>query len=914
VQHIWYWSVFSCLLKSNKLSRGAARCTRVELSEEATIRPATYVQARVYLDAVFQPLVLRDEMIFKQEAWHYELRNSSDPSSLSAVGVVLNEMKGYYSDPLAWMRHELAAALYPDTSYGRHSGGRPLDILRLTHDELVRYHAEHYHPGNARVWFFGDAPEAERLAMVSEALGRLGDPPARGPSPLKPQPPPAAPSEVAGHYPGHPAGGAMAAVGWALGGGDGGLPEEDVVPMQVLSSLLVGTSTAPLLARLRESGLGSPITGEMGLDADNMQPSFVAGLRNVAEADVGKVHELILRVMAEVAEAPSVLGDAEAAINRMVVSYKAQAAESGSWGVDLAMSIAGPWVWGRDLFGQFSALRRVERMRERLGRGEDVFGDLARRYFLENPHRVNITMLPSEELAEQIAAEESRVLRAAYSSFASEGRVAELAEETVAIAAFQAEQDPPSAVATIPRLKISDLDTEVTAVPTEELRLGTSATRVLLHPQPTAGILYLRLALDLQAVSDDRLLLAPLLARLLLELGTLERSPAELNRDIGLATGGLTATVEVLTDAESPAEPLVFLLLEGKAMSGRAPELAQLIREVVGAPGLLRNDSGATALRQARSMASDLEASMLSSGIGPAIRRALGMLDGKGWAQEQLWGLSQLEALRGVLERLSRGGWGSVRDELLSLLRTATRRPAVVSVTGAEEVIDLARPHAEGLRSWLDALLRRDGPVPPRAARPRLPQRREAISLVSGSNHVASGADLGPGYSFSGASVAASNLLDTWLYKELRARRGAYGAHSFVARSGAVLLYTFRDPGLLATYEQFRRAHEFLTGFAAQPDAEELRAAAIKATNDVDPYMPPAERGRQALLWELGNVTEAQRREWRAGAMHASPSDVGRLGSAMAQAALGLVAATATTNATDSAGRKLFDAVLSVTG
>ena len=49
----------------------------------------------VYLDSVFSPNIYREQNIFRQEGWHYELKNPEDELTLN--GVVYNEMKGAFS-------------------------------------------------------------------------------------------------------------------------------------------------------------------------------------------------------------------------------------------------------------------------------------------------------------------------------------------------------------------------------------------------------------------------------------------------------------------------------------------------------------------------------------------------------------------------------------------------------------------------------------------------------------------------------------------------------------------------------------------------------------------------------------------------------------------------------------------------
>ena len=92
----------------------------------------------VYLDAVFNPMLLKEPMIFEQEGWHYELED--EEGELTINGVVYNEMKGAYSDPDSILYHEILKALYPDTAYRNDSGGNPRAIPNLTYEDYVAFY------------------------------------------------------------------------------------------------------------------------------------------------------------------------------------------------------------------------------------------------------------------------------------------------------------------------------------------------------------------------------------------------------------------------------------------------------------------------------------------------------------------------------------------------------------------------------------------------------------------------------------------------------------------------------------------------------------------------------------------------------------------------------------------------------
>jgi Zn-dependent M16 (insulinase) family peptidase len=45
--------------------------------------------------------------------------------------------------------------MFPGTAYAHSSGGDPRFITDLTHEQLVKFHKDHYHPSNARFFTYG---------------------------------------------------------------------------------------------------------------------------------------------------------------------------------------------------------------------------------------------------------------------------------------------------------------------------------------------------------------------------------------------------------------------------------------------------------------------------------------------------------------------------------------------------------------------------------------------------------------------------------------------------------------------------------------------------------------------------------------------------------------------------------------
>ena len=118
----------------------------------------------VYCDVVFNPLLLPET--FEQEGWHYHREHPED--TLKFQGVVYNEMKGAFSDPIRILFKHVYAGMMPESTYSHESGGDPKDIPNLTFEQFRRFHRDHYHPSNATFFLYGDAPIEDELHYLQE--------------------------------------------------------------------------------------------------------------------------------------------------------------------------------------------------------------------------------------------------------------------------------------------------------------------------------------------------------------------------------------------------------------------------------------------------------------------------------------------------------------------------------------------------------------------------------------------------------------------------------------------------------------------------------------------------------------------------------------------------------------------------
>ncbi|NLD51602.1 MAG: hypothetical protein GX650_01790, partial [Clostridiales bacterium] len=117
------------------------------LSEKQLLKYVDY-----YVDSAFNPLLMQEEGIFREEAWRYAMADKDAP--LTIAGTVYTEMQGAYSIETASM-FNFRKTLFPGSQAGNSYGGHPAHIPQMTWNDLKNYHDNYYHPSNSLTLLYG---------------------------------------------------------------------------------------------------------------------------------------------------------------------------------------------------------------------------------------------------------------------------------------------------------------------------------------------------------------------------------------------------------------------------------------------------------------------------------------------------------------------------------------------------------------------------------------------------------------------------------------------------------------------------------------------------------------------------------------------------------------------------------------
>src|SRR3984957_14685401 len=821
----------------------------------------------VYLDAVFFPRLPRQT--FEQEGWHYEIDAPEAP--LSYKGVVFNEMKGSFSSPDAVLETLALCSLYPDTPYGVIAGGDPKHIPDLTYEQFTTFHARHYHPSNAKVFFYGDDDPTERLRVIDQRLVEFSHVDLDFTVPLQPRF--AEPRHLARTFAAPPEDGAaparnaMIKVSWRL---DEGTDAETALGLNLLEEILLAAPPAPLYKALIDSGLGEGLTGA-GLEESLRQPMFTVGLKGIDAADADKIEQLIDDTLGKLARDGIDPATVAAAIN--TIEFRLRENNTGHWprGLVFMFRTLRAWMRARDPVLPLAFEAPLAAVKARLAAGR-YCEDLIDRHLVGNRHRTILLLRPDPAQGEREAREETeRLARARAAMTAAD--LAAVAEEARTLKRLQETADRPEALAAIPALTPPDMPRRNQLIPIEETQLGE--TRALYHDLFTSGIVYLDLALDLRRLPADLVPYVDLFGRALLETGAGGDDFVRLSQRIGRSTGGIrTAAFNSVTADRKGAT--AWLILRGKALPAQTGELLAILRDILTTARLDDRERFRQLVLEEKA---GFEARVVGAGSSFVDRRLRAAFDPIGWASEQIGGLAYLPFLRQLADRIE-SDWPGVVAALERMCAALVDRSTMLAnVTAQASDWAAVRPQLADLLASLPRGATAPAAWPVGAFPPA-----EGLVIPSQVNFVAKGADLyALGLKPTGANLVVQRYLDTsWLWDQVRVQGGAYGAGCGLDRhSGIFTFASYRDPNLTATLDVYDRTAAFLE--KTPLDDAALARAIVGTIGDLDFYMLPDAKGFVSMQRHLIGDTDAALQQLREEVFATSQDDFRNYAAALAR-------------------------------
>ena len=801
----------------------------------------------VYLDAVFYPNIYRNELIFRQEGWHYHLENTDDP--LTYNGVVYNEMKGAFSSAEEVLDRSVFSALFPDTPYGVESGGDPECIPELTYEEFLDFHRKYYHPSNSYIYLYGNMDMEEKLDwMDREYLSRFEA--ARVDSAIPYQKPFKEWKSLVMDYPvldDEPLEeNTYLSASYVVGSS---LDTTLNVAFSVLEYVLLDAPGAPVKQALLDAHVGKDISGSY--EDSTCQPFFTIEAKNAREED----RERFLTIIRETLEKLTKEGLDRKALASGINFFEFRFREADYatfpkgliYGIELFVS----WLYDDDRpFDYLKQLSVFEELKQKAEEG--YFEGLIRKYLLENSHGADVVLRPRRGLAARKEAEEAEKL-AAYKASLGREELEELVRQTKALKEYQESEETPEALACIPLLQRSDISRK-TPVALRTEKADADGTDVLYHDYFTNGIGYLTLLFQTEQVPDDLIPYMGILKSVLGYVSTENYTYGQLFHEINASTGGISCGLQIFPGRDPEDAGTRLFGVRAKYLYPQQGFVFRMIREIL----LTSKLEDEKRLREIlASLKARLQSSLAAAGHNTAASRALSYCSPVyGW-QERIGGI----AFYRVVEELE-SHFEERKDDLIRRLKRLMKlifRPEnlTVSLTSDAE----GREGLEEQVKALKAVLCRE-PVETGKMEWQPEQKNEGFCTSGQVQYVAAAGNFRKaGFAYTGALRILKTVLNyDYLWMNLRVKGGAYGCMSAFRRTGESFLVSYRDPHLKRTLEVYEGLPEYLRQFHA--DEREMTKYIIGTVSELDVPLNASAKGAVALnAWFSGLTEEDFQRE-----------------------------------------------------
>ena len=811
----------------------------------------------VYMDAVLHPNIYKEEKIFRQEGWHYELESKDAP--LIYNGVVYNEMKGAYSSPESILDSVTQKTLFPDTCYGKDSGGDPVYIPELSYEKFLDFHKTYYHPSNSYIYLYGNMDMAEKLTWLDEEyLSHYEE--RQVDSRIREQKAFEAPVEREFSYSiteGESEEDATYLSINTVVGDD--LDPKLYVAFQILEYTLLDAPGAPLKQALIDAGIGKDILG--GYESGILQPYFSVIAKDANKEQKGEFLAIVKGTLRKLADQGINRKSLLAGMNYFEFKYREADYGSAPKGLMYGLQCLDSWLYDGDPMTHLCYQETFDFLKKEVENG--YFEQLIRDYLLDNPFEAVIVVAPEKNLT---AKEDEKLAKklADYKASLSEEQLEELVAATGELKEYQDTPSTPEILAKIPLLKREDIDKKAeTFCWTEKEEAGI---KVLHHNFFTAGIGYLKVLFNTEVLPPEDLPYAGLLKSILGSVSTEHYSYSDLTSEIHLNSGGVDFSVTSYANLEKPEQFTGAFVASIRVLYDKLDFGFTMLEEILNHSVFTDEKRLGEVIQETRSRA---KMKLENAGHSTAVSRATSYFSATAYYNELTGGTTYYH----FLEQLEKD-YAAKKGEIIARLQEVskklfTRANMLVNYTADDKGYEKL---PETLKLLADQLPQGNGEK--YAFTHPVKNLNEGLKTSAQVDYVARcGNFRDAGLQYTGALKILQVILSyDYLWLNIRVKGGAYGCMSGFGRSGEGYLVSYRDPNLKETNEIYEGIPAYLEAF--DPDERDMTKYVIGTISNLDAPLTPSVKGSRGLSAYLSGVTEEMMQTERDQILGATKEDI----------------------------------------
>lgn len=741
----------------------------------------------VYCDVVFKPLL--DPSTFEQEGWHYHQEGEDQP--LQFQGVVYNEMKGAFSDPIRHLFHNIYKGLMPNSTYAHESGGDPKNIPDLTYEQFCDFHKKHYHPSNGIFFIYGDAPLEDELQYLEDKLDKhFANKGER--------------AEVKqGDFISEPV-----CINETYATDSDDTKEKTFIAVatnvakvnerekncafQIISNILYNSDGSPLKNKITSSGLCKDFGG-LYLCTSSYKTtmiSYLVGSEAENRERFEKIYqEALLQMVENGLDKELVLSE----LNKYEFGFREDSSKAQR-GLDLIGKAMPALKYDMDPFESLQNEELLKTLRHK-ALEENYFEQLIKEYLIDNPATVTICLSPDPAQQEQTREAEETQLQTHDKTLSDADRKQRIAR-TQELMQRQLEPNNVETLSLLPRLGLSDLTTDVEyhqVTPVE-----VAGKELLINELDTNHISYIDVGFDFSCLPAHLLPYLDLFGTIVTEIGTEKLNFMDFAKEIATVTGGFSCSVNTYghLDKTQPLRPVFWLHL--KSLPNYLERAVSLIGSLVTKPNFADRNRIREIVGREFAWA---EHAAQSEGYSLASARVASHLSKAGQYREAYSGITTYRAHKDLALNYDKKEeeFLAIMQEIATLL--FNQHNMLLSATANDREIYAFKELCPTLIGGLPSTQVQRA-TPPTLEIPKhegFITSAEIVFAIQGGNLFPEG--LGYNGHF---EVLKTYFSRDYLWNSVRQMGGAYGCFiQFSQLNGNMLITSYRDPQVQKTYDAY---------------------------------------------------------------------------------------------------------------
>ena len=818
----------------------------------------------VYLDSVFFSNL--NKLDFMQEGHRVEFEQADNPESdLVYKGVVFNEMKGAMASPVSTLWQTLTKHLFPTTTYHHNSGGDPEHIPDLSYEQFREFYRIHYHPSNAIFMTYGDIPALEHqqkfeqqvLSKFEKLDVHLEVPPEkRYHAPVRVQEYYALDEEDLENK-------THIVMGWLLGES---INMREQMQAHLLSGILLDNSASPLLKALETTELGSSPSPLCGVETSNMETTFMCGLEGSNPQHQQAVEQLVNDVLTDVAENGVPYEQVESVLHQLELEQREITGGGYPYGLQLILEGLSLAVHHGDPVAALDLDPVLSELREQI-KDPDFVKQLVRNLLLQNQHRVTLTMAPDANFSQH--RQQAEVTRLAQmKSKLSETDKQNVVDMAAKLAERQSQEDDESI---LPKVGLEDIPEQMHIAEGETAELKKQPLTI--YKQGTNGLVYQQVVHQLPDLDEQLMQYLPYYTANLTELGCAGKSYLETQAWQAKVSGGVNCFTTLRGKADDINDVSGYVFLSGKSLQRNYDELCKLMQATLEQARFDELERIQELIAQQRA---HREQSVVSQGHQLAMSAASAHLSPAALLKHKLSGLAGIAYVKQLDESLKdKNALNQLGERFSQIHQSILQTPRQFLLIGEDHSIEQYRESMH--KAWGDTS--DSGQLSGLKLPADSGQLKQAWLTSTPVNFCAKAYAAVPMQHEDAPALAVLSvfLRNGFLHTAIREKGGAYGGGaSFASDTAAFRFYSYRDPRLEQTLDDFDRSLQWLASEKHEP--RQLEEAILGVISSIDKPSSPAGEAKDAFQNQLFGRTPAIRQDYRARILKVTLDDLKRVG------------------------------------